>query len=468
MQIKLNKIGKKYIDKNWLFKDFSANIYTGDIIGIYGPNGNGKTTLLNLISKDESPNLGKVTYEPDKSDTVGYFRQIYLDEIEDLDLETKSGGEKVLELIKQVTDIQREIYLFDEPTNHLDESNKKIIASEIKNLKGIKVIASHDKEFLSMVCNKIWHIRDGKITTYKTNFEKFFQTKNDADYSMEEKYKKIFQKINDLRSNDKWRQDKFSAMKKSGKADPVKVFRKKQKFMHQNTVYKNRIRRMIHEELPTLPQERKDFLFNLLNSDSEYSYLMDVTDLSKKFGTRVLFKNLNFEIIPTEKVLVTGANGSGKTTLLRILAELEKDYQGTIKRSEDLNIAYFKQENFDDLNYDNNVREEFVKFIVGDVEHHNIHDDQILEHIQKLEFDKSYLDRLVSELSEGEKIKLRFAKILLLEPNLLILDEPTNHLDDRNKLAVVRAIKSFKGAIVAVTHDPEIKSAIEWDFNIDL
>ncbi len=284
-------------------------------------------------------------------------------------------------------------------------------------------------------------------------------------------------KIERLRDNDKKRQEKFSQNKKLKNSDPVKVFRKKFKFIHQNQVYKKRVRRLLNEELPTLPKEKQKLLLEFAYSPFESSEpLMIVDKLGKYFGRIKVFGNINFQIEPKEKILVTGKNGAGKTTLLRILAELERDFEGKITKSENLNLAYFKQENFDDLNYENNVFEEFVKFVLDPnhntfnkvSENHNIDETQVLEQIKYLEFDDKYLEQKIEDLSEGEKIKLRFAKLLLLEPNLLLLDEPTNHLDARNKTGVLQAIKNFKEAIVVVSHDPEVINLLNWDYVISL
>lgn len=483
MLIRIQTLKKKY-DKNVLFSDFDSIINENDIVGIYGDNGSGKTTLLDLIAKKITPSFGKISYEPQNM-SVSYFEQISEEEIIEMNKSHLSSGEKVKQQLEDVIKSNANIYIFDEPTNHLDVDSIKIFAEKIKKLNGIKIIASHNKDFLKMCSNKIWNIEDGKISIYKGNFDHFLSQKAEITFKTEDYYNKIIRKVTDLRLSDMKRQDKFSMMRKGKKADPVKFFRKKNKFLHQNSVYKNRIKRLMKEELPKLPKEKQQLLIDFINSPIEELFLAQINKISKKFNKKYLFKEIDFEIIPQEKILISGKNGAGKTTLLKIIAGLERDFEGSVEFSPMLDLQYFKQENFDDLTYSNTLREELIKFILREqliaqnldssIEKinvlyplNNIHDDQLMEHLEKLGFTIKNLDQQINDFSEGEKIKIRFSKILLLEPNLLLLDEPTNHLDLVNKKGIIEAIKRYNGSLVVVTHDPELISAIEWNFHLEL
>lgn len=484
MIIRIIKLRKKY-EKRILFSDFTANINNGDIIGIFGENGSGKTTLLDLLAKKINPTDGKIIYEPQNIKVIS-FEQLSNDEVDSYSKETGSSGEIVKKRLEEIFQTPSDVYLFDEPTNHLDAGYIEILAQKIKKLGGIKIIASHDRKFLKLCANKIWDIDQNKITIYNSNFDKFIDKKSENRFEIEDTYSKVIRQITRLRTNDIKRQDKFSMMRKTKKADPVKFFRKKTKFLHQNKVYKKKVKRLLEEQLPKLPKDKQQLVIDFANSPIEDTFLLRVNNISKSFGKRKIFSKIDFEVLPHEKILITGENGAGKTTLLKILAGIEKDYTGEIESSKLLkHIQYFKQENFEDLNYSNTVSEELSKFVISEqlkslgedfdderlnklLENSNIHEEQILEHIETLGFQKSNLKQKVDDLSEGEKIKLRFAKILLLEPELLILDEPTNHLDIVNKLGIINGIKRYKGACVTVTHDTELIEAVEWDFNLKL
>lgn len=331
-------------------------------------------------------------------------------------------------------------------------------------------------------------LKNQKIEIFKGSFSNFEYQKTITDESAEKTYRHILRKIVDLRDNDKKRQDHFSMMKKIGRADPVKVFRKEQKFKRKSKVYKNRIRRLLNDELPKLPRDKGEFLLHLLNSDADIPSIATISNITKKFGKRQLFNDLSFEILPNEKILLVGKNGSGKTTLLNMIYGLDRDFEGEIEFHEisingqivEPTLYYFKQENFDDLDYNLTVRDELTKFVLEGqsvaikiennklVNLHNISDELLLEHLSQVEFVDRYLGMNTEELSEGEKIKLRFAKLLLKDPHLLLLDEPTNHLDDRNKSGILNAIKNFKGAMIVATHDTELINTINWDYKIQL
>lgn len=415
---------------------------------------------------------------------MSIFQHPVEEDLEELKKLENSSGEIVWKTIQELFEKNSALYLLDEPTNHLDKDKVAQLSKEIRNSPNTFIITSHDKEFLKKTVNKIWHIESKKVTVYKGDFEDFIIKKAQDDFDIEQQYNKIIRTVQRLRSNDTKRQDKFSSMRKQGKADPIKFFRKKNKFLHQNKVYKKRVNRLIDEELPKLPLKKQELVLDFINSPFIDNSLIRVTDLTKKIRNHRLFTNLSFDILPNEKILLSGPNGSGKTTLLKIISGFEKDFTGKIETSPSLNMRYFTQENYDDLNYENTVRDEIVKLIVSEqlksvgeitpeilakaFKNHNIHDDQILEHLIQLDFGKANLDQLVNSLSEGEKLKLRIAKLLLFEPNLLILDEPTNHLDLRNKKSIIKAINNFKGALIVATHDIELIEFIDWDFKIEL
>lgn len=494
MTIKFNKIRKHYKDKI-LIKEFTNFVGNAEKIGIFGENGSGKTTLLNLIIKNDLPQQGSIYFEPEISfSDIAYFApddllidEDYNDKDKNL-YEKLSMGQKTRKRLEELFEGNYKIYLLDEPTNHLDEANKNWLIENIKSTNKNFFIASHDTAFLNQVVNKIWHMNNERIDIFRGGYDKFAIQKTEKDIELNKTFKLIKKKITDLRESDMKRQDHWTMMKKLKKIDPVKLHRKDQKFKQQNRVYKNRIRRLIDKDLPDLPAEKREFLLNLLNNENYTSNIISVEHLSKSFGRHTVLADINFEVEPQEKILITGKNGAGKTTLLKLIGKLERDFEGEIKYEDGLHMEYFTQENFEGLTYNLTLKEEIIKYVLENQgltvrladynpEHpnrdrilnpHNVSPDMIYEHISQVEFNEDDLNRNVETFSEGEKVKLRLAKLLLKEPDIILFDEPTNHLDIRAKSGVMKGISKFTGAILVVTHDRELIEKISWDDRIDL
>ncbi len=181
MEIKITNL-KKQFGKLVLFKDFSTFISGSECIGIFGENGAGKTTLLDMFAKNASPTLGKIEFSQEPK--TSYFEQNDLEDFEQILKEVKtnlenneykfislvnglnlensefSAGEKAKIYLTKIVNENADLYLFDEPTNHLDQDSILQLAQIIKNLNGVKFIASHEENFLKLVSSKIWFLKN--------------------------------------------------------------------------------------------------------------------------------------------------------------------------------------------------------------------------------------------------------------------------------------------------------------------
>jgi ATP-binding cassette subfamily F protein 3 len=166
---------------------------------------------------------------------------------------------------------------------------------------------------------------------------------------------------------------------------------------------------------------------------------------AKRFGDRVLFKNINFVIRGGEHVAIVGKNGCGKTTLLRILLGIDNDYSGTIKLGAWVKTGLLDQ-NAEYLDESRTMLEEVYAFKEQD-------EPAMRKHLAKVGFYGEEVNKRIAVLSGGERVRLKLALLLLREPQCLILDEPTNHLDLPAREAVERAVAEFKGTVIAVSHD---------------
>jgi ATP-binding cassette, subfamily F, member 3 len=178
------------------------------------------------------------------------------------------------------------------------------------------------------------------------------------------------------------------------------------------------------------------------NHEIEETIALKVTDYSVAFDD-ILLENVNFEIKSTDKVALIGANGTGKTTLLR---EIFKNNHPSIEINEDIDMAYLSQLQGEMLNESQTILEEF--FDAGFKTY-----EEIRSYISNYGFESEVINQKIGSLSGGEKNILQLAKVSASKANMLLLDEPTSHLDTYSQIALEKAIKNYKGAVLMISHD---------------
>jgi ATP-binding cassette ChvD family protein len=337
-----------------------------------------------------------------------------------------SGGERRRVALCKLLLEKPDLLLLDEPTNHLDAESVDWLERHLAEYTGTVVAVTHDRYFLDNVAKWILEVDHGRGIPFEGNYTSWLQQKK-ARLEMEEKQASTRQKTLDkelewIRMSPKARQAKSKAR--------VSAYEK-----------------LAAEQAAVRDSEIEIFI---PASRSLGDQVIDVENISKAFGDKLLFENLSFRLPPGGIVGIIGPNGAGKTTLFRMLVGQEKPDTGTVKVGATVDVGYVDQ-NRDALDADKTVFEE----ISGG------HDTIELgkrtvnarSYVAKFNFMGPDQQKKVGTLSGGERNRVHLAKLLRGGANLLLLDEPTNDLDVDTLRSLEEGISSFAGSVVVITHD---------------
>ena len=348
----------------------------------------------------------------------------------DLMISELSGGEfKLIQVIKSML-TNPDLLIMDEPDVFLDFTNLNALKNLINSHKGTTLIITHNRYLLNHYFNKIIHLENMEIQEFDGGYVEYnfslLQTKIElqelaaADTEEIERNDEIIDRLRELASENA---EQFRG----------KTLRARVKF--QERLEKRRIK------APFVEIKEPNIIFVTANEIEEKTALK-VTDYNLAFD-EVLLEDVNFEIKSTDKVALVGSNGTGKTTLFQ---EIFKNNNPSIEIDKDTKIGYLSQLQGQTLNYSNTIAEEF--FDLGFKTY-----DDIKEYLAGYNFDEELLNQKIGTLSGGEKNLIQLAKLCEVGADLLLLDEPTSHLDTYSQIALEKAIKNYKGAILMVSHD---------------
>ena len=348
----------------------------------------------------------------------------------DLMISELSGGEfKLIQVIKSML-TNPDLLIMDEPDVFLDFTNLNALKNLINSHKGTTLIITHNRYLLNHCFNKIIHLENMEIQEFDGGYVEYnfslLQTKIElqelaaADTEEIERNDEIIDRLRELASENA---EQFRG----------KTLRARVKF--QERLEKRRIK------APFVEIKEPNIIFVTANEIEEKTALK-VTDYNLAFD-EVLLEDVNFEIKSTDKVALVGSNGTGKTTLFQ---EIFKNNNPSIEIDKDTKIGYLSQLQGQTLNYSNTIAEEF--FDLGFKTY-----DDIKEYLSGYNFDEELLNQKIGTLSGGEKNLIQLAKLCEVGADLLLLDEPTSHLDTYSQIALEKAIKNYKGAILMVSHD---------------
>ena len=348
----------------------------------------------------------------------------------DLMISELSGGEfKLIQVIKSML-TNPDLLIMDEPDVFLDFTNLNALKNLINSHKGTTLIITHNRYLLNHCFNKIIHLENMEIQEFDGGYVEYnfslLQTKIElqelaaADTEEIERNDEIIDRLRELASENA---EQFRG----------KTLRARVKF--QERLEKRRIK------APFVEIKEPNIIFVTANEIEEKTALK-VTDYNLAFD-EVLLEDVNFEIKSTDKVALVGSNGTGKTTLFQ---EIFKNNNPSIEIDKDTKIGYLSQLQGQTLNYSNTIAEEF--FDLGFKTY-----DDIKEYLAGYNFDEELLNQKIGTLSGGEKNLIQLAKLCEVGADLLLPDEPTSHLDTYSQIALEKAIKNYKGAILMVSHD---------------
>ncbi|KON68645.1 elongation factor 3 [Peribacillus butanolivorans] len=460
--VKLNQINLEIMDRI-IFKDLNATIGRGEVIGLVGRNGSGKSTLLQILLGHVKLSEGQVEWGNNKTEVflVDQEKQTYASEhvtqleatlmakwhIPDVPYEVLSGGEKLKIRLAKGFALAPHLLLLDEPTNHLDIESTELLVNQIENYTGTIIVVSHDRYFLDTVATKIWSIENTNLFEQKGNYTHYIKIREQRRLTQQREYEKqqrkmdlVENQINELTS---WSQ---KAHAQSTKQEGFKeYYRLKAKRMDSQVKSK---RKRLEKELEKTKVERveEDYLvrFSLEANTKVGKRFLEVKNLKKEFGERILFEQTNLTIQHGEKVALIGPNGSGKTTFLNIVMGNEFT-EGDIWVSPSANIGYLTQQVFD-LPLEQTPEQLFKRETFKER-------GKVQNLMKHLGFTASQWSEPIEQMSMGERVKCKLMLYILEEKDVLILDEPTNHLDLPSREQLEKTLAEYTGTLVVVSHD---------------
>jgi len=381
-----------------------------------------KTISLYEELNTEYKNLGGFEYKKEYLTALKKFG--FKDEDLEKNVNSFSGGEQTKIALLKLLLSKPTLLILDEPTNHLDIKATLWLEDYLKNYKGAIVVVSHDRMFINKIATKIYEIEYGKTESYFGNYSYYEIEKekryNKAlkDYEYQQKEIKRLQAIAD--------RFRYKPSKASMAMSKLK-----------------QIERMVKINKPEKANKKT---FNLLNMEFQESnkLVLEVKDL--KIGYENILNMISFALYKGTKLGIIGENGIGKSTLLKTIMALIPSLGGSFTIGGNVTIGYFDQQ-LDTLNKDNTILEEFIKTFP------KLNNFEIRSLLATFMFYEDDLNKKISVLSGGEKVRLELCKIIYSNPNFLILDEPTNHLDILCKTKLESILESYKGTILFVSHD---------------
>ncbi len=438
----------------------SLGIDEGDAIGVVGRNGDGKTTLLQILTLTREPDSGRVTHTSGLS--VGYLRQsddfaaestvrdvivggrpdhVWAAEPEtrdvvshllaDVSLDSAvgrlSGGERRRVALAAVLIAGHDVLVLDEPTNHLDVEVIGWLAMHLNRRRAkALVVVSHDRWFLDAVCSRTWEVHDGSVDGYDGGYAAYVLARAER---MRLAAGVEARRQNLMRKELAWLR----------RGPPARTSKPKFRIQAANELIAN-------EPPPRDSLVLQRFATSRLGKD-----VFDLYRVRLEAGDTVVLDKVDWSIGPGARIGLVGVNGTGKTTVLRLLAGELAPTAGTIKRGATLKIGYLSQALAEvdgaDRVLDAVENRRRITELAGGGE---ISADSLL---RDFGFTGDKLTARVSELSGGERRRLQFLRLLLDEPNVLLLDEPTNDLDIDTLTVIEDYLDGWPGTLIAVTHD---------------
>ncbi|MDX9740536.1 MAG: energy-dependent translational throttle protein EttA [Gammaproteobacteria bacterium] len=495
----MNRVGKVVPPKREILKDISLSFFPGAKIGVLGLNGSGKSTLLRIMAGVDKDYLGEARPQP--GIRIGYlaqepeldpaknvrgnveegvqetkalldrFNEVSMkfgeplddDEMNalleeqarlqdaidaaggweldrrleiaanalrlppwDADVNTLSGGERRRVALCRLLLSTPDMLLLDEPTNHLDAESVAWLERYLHDFPGTVVAVTHDRYFLDNVAGWILELDRGHGIPWEGNYSSWLEQK-EKRLEQEERQENARQRamkaeLEWVRSNPKGRHAKSKA--RLARFDELSS----QEFQQRNET----------REIYIPPGPRLG------------DKVIEVNDLHKAFGDRLLIDGLSFNLPPGGIVGVIGPNGAGKSTLFRMLAGVEQPDSGTIEAGETVQIAMVDQSR-DTLDDSKTVWEEISEgqdvIVVGRYE------TPSRSYVGRFNFKGSDQQKRIGDLSGGERNRVHLAKLLRSGGNVLLLDEPTNDLDVETLRALEEALLAFPGCAVVISHD---------------
>ena len=500
-----NNISKSFAETS-ILKNISFSIRKGEKVGLIGMNGTGKTTLLKILSKQLPYDEGYIHFSKDavigylKQDSifqtqntiydeaVSVFANLIKDELRlrsleiaiakqsqisknaheiekimddytaltdkferndgysfrskvrgvlnglgfssaDLDqpVNQLSSGEKTRLSLAKLLLSKPSVLLLDEPTNHLDIQAVEWLEGYMRDYQGTVIIVSHDRYFLDQLVTSILELENNSISNYNGNYSNYIaekQIRQEQEAREFSKYKKESDRQKDI----------IRRLRQHGTEKLMNRAKSKEKQLSKLKVH----------ELPTYSPKKA--YMHIEARETSGKNVLQIENLSKKFGCSTLFNDVSLKIYRGDKVSLIGPNGVGKTTLFKMLLDQTNSNSNCISLGHNVIVGYYDQDQ-KTLTNKNSILNEIWDLYPGKTE------TEIRTLLGSFLFTGDDVFKTVSVLSGGEKARLSLLKLILSKSNFLLLDEPTNHLDINSKEVLEEALIKYNGTIFMISHD---------------
>ncbi|MEJ7556986.1 MAG: ABC-F family ATP-binding cassette domain-containing protein [Pedobacter sp.] len=488
--IAAENLGHAYHDE-WLFKNLTLGIQTGQRVALVGINGAGKSTLLKLLAERFSPLEGKIVknklikigfLDQEPTFTEGYSisdfifslenkQQQLIKEYEELiedpnpdekklnrlyeelsehnaweyeheiktilsrmgithlqqQISTLSGGQKKRLALAKLLIEDPDIYVLDEPTNHLDIDTIEWLESLLTSGNKTILLVTHDRYFLDNVCNTIVELDRGKMYNYNGKYAYFLEKKFEREAADESTFQK---NKNLLKKELEW-----------------------MRRMPQARGTKSQSRINAYYDLDEKTKQRSDNQTINLNMKMarQGGKILELDHIGQTFGEKNIISDFTYTFKRADRIGLAGKNGTGKSTLLNIITGNLTPERGKVGTGETTVYGYYKQGG---LAF--NEKERVIDIVKSDAEYIKMADGSMITASQLLTlflFPPKKQHGMVEKLSGGEKKRLHLMKVLMQNPNFLILDEPTNDLDIDTLNVLEEFLENFPGVLILVSHD---------------
>lgn len=483
-----------------LFENVSVKFNNSNRYGLIGANGCGKSTFMKILGGDLEPSAGQVMLEPNirlgklKQDQFAYEEFSVVDtvimghtelwavkaerdriyalpemseddgmrvaelevafaEMDGYTAESRAGelllgldipieqhfgpmsavapGWKLRVLLAQALFADPDVLLLDEPTNNLDINTIRWLEGMLTQRNSTIIIISHDRHFLNSVCTHMADLDYGELRVYPGNYDDYMMASEQAREKLLNENAKKKAQIAELQTF----VSRFSANASKAK---------------QATSRAKQIDKIQLDDIK--PSSRVSPYIKFTQNKKLHRQAVTLEGVSKGYD-RPLFSELSMQVEAGERIAIIGPNGAGKTTLLRCLyGDLQPD-AGTVKWAEQAEIGYFAQDHAADFSYDTNLFDWMKQWTKGD-------EQLVRGALGRMLFSNDEVKKNVKVLSGGEKGRMLFGKLSLINPNVLLMDEPTNHLDMESIEALNLALENYPGTLIFVSHDREFVSSL--------
>ncbi len=340
-------------------------------------------------------------------------------------LNTFSGGWQMRLNLAKALMCRSDLLLLDEPTNHLDLDTIIWLECWLNAYRGTLLLISHDRDFLNNICTHIAYLEHENIQLYTGNYSAFEHIRAERLANQQSQYVKQQRNIAHIESYI----TRFRA----------KATKAKQAQSRLKALERMQIIAPAHVDSP--------FHFSLFEPEKIPNSLLHMENIDAGYENNCILKNIDFQLLPGDRIGLLGPNGAGKSTFIKVLANQLKTSKGEYHLAKETKTGYFAQHQVEQLQDEHSPIEHLQQL------DKKAREADLRNYLGRFGFSNDMALSKIQNFSGGEKSRLVLAIIIYQKPNLLLLDEPTNHLDLEMREALAEALQEFSGAMVIVSHD---------------